>query len=56
MFMSFELESRISGKLVKNSVRIENLSIRTKGGTRFFNKAHIKKLSKGVIRRPQGPI
>ena len=27
MFMSFELESRISGKLVKNSVRIENLSM-----------------------------
>ena len=26
-------------------LRIENLSIRTKGGTRFFNKAHIKKLS-----------
>ena len=25
--MSFELESRISGKLVKNSVRIENLSM-----------------------------
>ena len=28
-----------------NKLRIENLSIRTKGGTRFFNKSHIKKLS-----------
>lgn len=28
-----------------NKFRIENLSIRTKGGTRFFNESHIKKLS-----------
>ena len=28
-----------------NKLRIENLSMRTKGGTRFFNKFHIKKLS-----------
>ena len=28
-----------------NKIRIENLSIRTKGGTRFFNKYHIKKIS-----------
>jgi len=28
-----------------NKLRIDNLSIRTKGGTRFFNKSHIKKLS-----------
>ena len=28
-----------------NKFRIENLSLRTKGGTRFFNKAHIKKIS-----------
>ena len=27
-----------------NKLRIANLSIRTKGGTRFFNKIHIKKL------------
>jgi len=27
-----------------NKLRIEGLSIRTKGGTRFFNKTHIKKL------------
>ena len=27
-----------------NKFRLENLSIRTKGGTRFFNKSHIKKL------------
>lgn len=27
-------------------IRIENLSIRTKGGTRFFNKDHIKKISR----------
>ena len=26
--------------------RIEDLSIRTKGGTRFFNKSHIKRISK----------
>ena len=29
-----------------NKLRIENLSLRTNGGTRFFNKYHIKKLSK----------
>ena len=28
-----------------NKLRIEGLSIRTKGGTRFFNKSHIKKLA-----------
>jgi len=28
-----------------NKLRIEGLSIRTKGGTRYFNQAHIKKLS-----------
>ena len=28
-----------------NKIRIENLSIRTKGGTRFFSKHHIKKIS-----------
>ena len=28
-----------------NKLRIEGLSIRTKGGTRYFNKSHIKKLS-----------
>ena len=28
-----------------NKFRIENLSLRTKGGTRFFNESHIKKLS-----------
>ena len=28
-----------------NKNRIENLSIRTKGGTRFFSKHHIKKIS-----------
>lgn len=28
-----------------NKFRIEGLSIRTNGGTRFFNKVHIKKLS-----------
>ncbi|MDC0161902.1 MerR family transcriptional regulator [bacterium] len=28
-----------------NKIRIENLSIRTNGGTRFFNKSHIKKLT-----------
>ena len=28
-----------------NKIRIQNLSIRTKGGTRFFNQTHIKKLS-----------
>ena len=27
-----------------NKLRIEGLSIRTKGGTRYFNQAHIKKL------------
>ena len=27
-------------------LRIENLSIRTNGGTRFFNKSHIKRISK----------
>ena len=27
-----------------NKIRIENLSIRTNGGTRFFNKSHINKL------------
>ncbi len=27
-----------------NKMRIENLSIRTKGGTRFFSKTHVKKL------------
>jgi len=27
-----------------NRPRIENLSIRTKGGTRFFNKYHIKRI------------
>ncbi|MBS56881.1 MAG: hypothetical protein CMP16_03290 [Rickettsiales bacterium] len=26
-------------------LRVENLSIRTKGGTRFFNKIHIKNIS-----------
>ena len=29
-----------------NKLRIDDLSIRTKGGTRFFNKYHIKKLSR----------
>ena len=29
-----------------NKFRIDNLSIRTKGGTRFFDKNHIKRLSK----------
>ena len=29
-----------------NKFRIDNLSIRTKGGTRFFDKKNIKKLSK----------
>ena len=28
-----------------NKLRIEGLSIRTKGGTRYFNQSHIKKLS-----------
>ena len=28
-----------------NKLRIEGLSIRTKGGTRYFNQTHIKKLS-----------
>ncbi len=28
-----------------NKLRIEDLSIRTKGGTRFFNKSHIKRIS-----------
>ncbi len=28
-----------------NKLRIEGLSIRTKGGTRYFNQGHIKKLS-----------
>jgi len=28
-----------------NKLRIEGLSIRTKGGTRYFNQNHIKKLS-----------
>ncbi len=28
-----------------NKLRIEGLSIRTKGGTRLFNQSHIKKLS-----------
>ena len=28
-----------------NKIRIEGLSIRTKGGTRYFNQTHIKKLS-----------
>ena len=28
-----------------NKLRVENLSIRTKGGTRFFNKTHINKIS-----------
>ena len=28
-----------------NKLRIEGLSIRTKGGTRYFNRNHIKKLS-----------
>ena len=28
-----------------NKLRIEGLSIRTKGGTRYFNQVHIKKLS-----------
>ncbi len=28
-----------------NKLRIEGLSIRTKGGTRYFNKNYIKKLS-----------
>ena len=27
-----------------NKLRIENLSIRTKGGTRFFSKTHIKRI------------
>ena len=27
-----------------NKMRIKNLSIRTKGGTRFFSKTHVKKL------------
>lgn len=27
-----------------NKLRIQDLSIRTKGGTRFFNKSHIKKI------------
>ena len=29
-----------------NKLRIEDLSLRTKGGTRFFNKNHIKKIIK----------
>ena len=28
-----------------NKLRIDNLSLRTKGGTRFFSKSHIKKIS-----------
>ena len=28
-----------------NKIRIENLSIRTNGGTRYFNKSHIKKIN-----------
>ena len=28
-----------------NKLRIQGLSIRTKGGTRYFNQSHIKKLS-----------
>ena len=28
-----------------NKLRIDGLSIRTKGGTRYFNQSHIKKLS-----------
>ena len=28
-----------------NKLRIEGLSIRTKGGTRYFNQTHIKKIS-----------
>ena len=28
-----------------NKLRVEGLSIRTKGGTRYFNQTHIKKLS-----------
>ena len=31
--------------LKTKKLRIEGLSIRTKGGTRFFNKSHIKKLN-----------
>lgn len=27
-----------------NKVRIDNLSLRTRGGTRYFNQSHIKKL------------
>ena len=35
-----------------NKLRVDNLSIRTKGGTRFFNKTHIKKISNlfGLLR------
>ena len=32
-----------------NKIRIENLSIRTNGGTRYFNKSHIKKISQICI-------
>ncbi len=28
-----------------NKLRIENLSLRTRGGTRFFSRSHIKKLT-----------